>query len=120
MRTILAFLLCLPLTAADWSPKQDKRDHFFGGMLIGATATVVIRWGGVQSKPSARIGFAIGTAAGFGKEYQDWRANKDAARLGLPAPHSVEAADAAYTIAGAALGSWLAYELVKELPYHPF
>jgi len=110
MKRILLALLCLPLAAGEsWYPAADKRGHFLGGFLIGATVTVGFRWGGGTPKQSARIGFMVGTAEGIRKEWLDNYAN------GLiPTPrHDASPADAAYTIAGAALGSWLTYEVLK-------
>jgi len=114
MKRVLALLLCFPLAGGEsWAPKPDKIGHFVGGFAIGAAVTIGFKWGGGTAKQSARIGFMVGTGEGLRKEWMDHSSNVDATAQGLRQVHSASPADAAYTIAGAALGSWCAWELVK-------
>lgn len=102
MRYFLALLLALPMQA------NDKVDHFLGGVAIGATVSIAFRWTGGTTKQSCKVGFVVGSAAGLQKEWLDGYVNKT-----IPGAHSVEVEDALATIAGAAVGSWLTYELMK-------
>ena len=115
MKRVLALALCLPLAAGEsWAPAADKRGHFLGGFAIGATVTLGFRWSGGTPRQSARIGFMAGSAAGLQKEYLDSASNRDANAWGLKPVHSVSTADAAYTIAGAALGSFVSWQFIKN------
>jgi hypothetical protein len=105
--------LIINANAFSFNVPQDKRMHFAAGFAIGATATLSFKWGGAKPKTAMSFGIGTGTLAGVGKEVHDKMQNDAARRMGLPPPHSVEVADAAYTIAGAALGSWVAYKIVK-------
>ena len=124
MRRILSLLLCASLSA------NDKLDHFAAGFAIGAAVTVSFKWSGGPAKQSARIGFLVGTGAGIVKEgvdqyvYQKGNAlnnsymnNPDTAAYARMSQGSfgkgADAGDALATIAGAAVGSWLTYELLK-------
>ena len=104
MKRLLLTLLCGPLLAGGL-PK-DKVGHFAGGFAIGATVNLTVRWSGGSRAQGARIGFAVGTAAGLQKEWLDRYSNQTAQAQGLRPVHSVEAWDAIATVAGAACGSY--------------
>ncbi len=73
----------------------DKWLHLSAGFIIGAVL------GGYTGKPIVAILAAL--AAGIAKEGYDAMMNARAKKAGLPPPHSVEFADAAYTVAGGVL-----------------
>lgn len=102
MRTLLAFLLCVPVLAG--GPPKDKVSHFVGGVGIGFTAGICFKWSGGSAKQSARIGFLVGGASGLAKEYGD--KTYGGGRM--------DPGDALATVAGAALGSWAAYRITKD------
>ena len=114
MKRIISLLLCFPLMAGDsWKPSSDKRSHFIAGFAIGVGVSVAFRWTGGSPKQSCRIGFGLGVMEGVRKEVYDHQSNVDANSWGLKPVHSVSGADLAYTVAGAALGSYLTYKVME-------
>lgn len=103
MRTLILALVALPMMAG-WPPPKDKIQHFVAGAGIGVAATISFRWSGGSPKQSARIGFLVSSGTGVAKEYADYRYGGG----------RMDAGDALATVAGAALGSWMAHEVIKD------
>ena len=96
-------------------PRHDRLAHFWYGAQICVAATLAARLAmrvsselvellqGVNQMLAA-LAFGMLVCAIFAllKEWLDDRANKKAIAAGLPPPHGVEKADAAWTIYGGA------------------
>jgi hypothetical protein len=88
---------------------QDKANHFFFGALAGlAAAALACAAGRPQLAGPAALAFA--SLIGIVKEGADSWSNRQAAKQGLPPPHSVELLDAVSTAAGGlvVLAGWAA------------
>ncbi len=88
----------------------DKRLHFLAGLFISVITGLL--WGHF-------VGFALGVAAGVGKEIVDRVLNKIAERKHLPPKHDVDIFDAAFTIFGAAVGGMLSSFIIKVITQWP-
>lgn len=80
--------------------RPDRANHFVYGSLafVLAASAAELLGAGVMTARAAGIGAAV--ALGVGKELRDRWANRRARAKGLPEPHGVERADAAWTAAG--------------------
>lgn len=89
--------------------RPDHRAHLIAGFAIGFSVSVTFK----RDKQSFGWGASAGTLAGLGKEFNDGRLNMKALSKGQPQPHTVEMADAGFTIAGALIGAYIGHLLFR-------
>lgn len=80
--------------------RPDRANHFIYGALAFVFAAAVAQLLGVGVLTARLAGTCAAVALGVGKELRDRWANRRARAKGLPEPHGVERADAAWTAAG--------------------
>ncbi len=98
IKSILYVVLSLPFFAqADEWTGRDKNLHFLGGAAVGAAVTMY------TDKPM--YGIAAGAAVGLAKELYDAKHRST---------HTPSAKDLIATIAGAAVGSYASWLVIRK------
>lgn len=98
IKSILCGLLLTPILAHadDWTGR-DKNLHFIGGAAVGAAVTL--------ATDSPAYGIAAGAAVGLAKELYDTQHR---------ATHTPSAKDLIATVAGAAVGSYASWVIIRK------